>query len=581
MDIMRRAVQSFVFTLTLAAICHGQTSEPKTGGVDIAARETELLADLKALAAEAQKLEKPLARAAADAEIADAAWSLDREWSRTLLLEAFRRTLPAERERAAAPRPVGAAPRLRSSAERARDEIRARIFQIAGRDKSFAEQFRRDGVGPLDPQEENMIYSELAHRALAGGDRAAAIEYSLKTFDIDPTQGSATGVINDLALQDRAAADRLILKYIESLRPLPLSVKNGSLWRVSFTLNQLVFPNAIFFGPVRNIPPPGAEVPRAYVGYVLEAIARLAQTEPDGLRAARTFLLSAWLPLRQHAPELMPAFVELERITRTPGLSADLPTQSYEERDKELYERRDKDALKSERPDARSINSLINRGEFDTARKLIDKLPDGGEKEQLTEKLNASEAVSRTAKGDVAGATRLAERLTGAVSINRVYPAIIGKCAATKDQPCVTSLVYSAVKQLKASRRTPPAPPAGTPPSASPAEEEFDPVLAGLGQLAKSVAPLDAALAAEVLDEMVQAANRSRVDTEQGRLGFEAGVFRALARRDEFRARQSAEGLKDRLRRVTALAEIYQWRATELREQPVPISKIDKQGNPE
>jgi hypothetical protein len=93
---------------------------------------------------------------------------------------------------------------------------------------------------------------------------------------------------------------------------------------------------------------------------------------------------------------------------------------------------------------------------------------------------------------------------------------------------------------------------------------EFDPVLSGLGKLAKAVLPVDSLLASEVLDEMVGVANRSEIDTKQGRTGFDSDVFSKLAAKDEIRARSAAENLKDHLSRLVALAAIYQWKAKEL-----------------
>ncbi|HZB47115.1 MAG TPA: hypothetical protein VE360_17785, partial [Pyrinomonadaceae bacterium] len=80
----------------------------------------------------------------------------------------------------------------------------------------------------------------------------------------------------------------------------------------------------------------------------------------------------------------------------------------------------------------------------------------------------------------------------------------------------------------------------------------------------KAVAPLDGTLALNVLDEVVQAANRSDVDTTQGRTGLEIDVFEKLAAVDELRVRQAAGGLKQRLPRLAALAALAQWRAQQL-----------------
>jgi hypothetical protein len=71
-------------------------------------------------------------------------------------------------------------------------------------------------------------------------------------------------------------------------------------------------------------------------------------------------------------------------------------------------------------------------------------------------------------------------------------------------------------------------------------------------------------LALTVLNEVVQAANRSDVDTTQGRTGLEIDVFKKLADVDEIRVYQAANGLKQRLTRVVALAVLGQRRAQQL-----------------
>ena len=93
---------------------------------------------------------------------------------------------------------------------------------------------------------------------------------------------------------------------------------------------------------------------------------------------------------------------------------------------------------------------------------------------------------------------------------------------------------------------------------------KFDPVVMSLGKLAVSVAPMSDTLALEILDETVGAANRSMVDTTQGRTGFDPGIFRTLAPKNETRVIQAANDLKDALRQITALAAIYQWKAKDI-----------------
>ena len=146
----------------------------------------------------------------------------------------------------------------------------------------------------------------------------------------------------------------------------------------------------------------------------------------------RSTLLSAWLPSKAYAPELTGPFMQLEALSRTPGKDASLPTQSYEEADKERFRKKDNDALNSDEPSDLSIGSVIAREDFDTARKLISKLKDGDRKTQFTEQLNTKEAISLANKGDLLGAQNLGERLTKANSILQVYPLIIERYAARK-----------------------------------------------------------------------------------------------------------------------------------------------------
>ena len=123
-----------------------------------------------------------------------------------------------------------------------------------------------------------------------------------------------------------------------------------------------------------------------------------------------------------------------------------------------------------------------------------------------------------------------------------------------------------AMKQLKGVRSKPPAPnvPFGMPSEFMPTASERDGIVSTLGKLAKAVLPIDTLLGAQVVDEMVETANRSQLDTSQGRTGFDSDLFKNLAAKDEVRARSAAENFKDRLRRIVAIAAIYQWKAKEL-----------------
>jgi hypothetical protein len=163
--------------------------------------------------------------------------------------------------------------------------------------------------------------------------------------------------------------------------------------------------------------------------------------------------------LKQHAPELTEAFLELEVRRRRPNEDVPLPKTTLDDVYKKKYQERMRDSLGKEQADEQSINAALSRGDFDKARKLINKLGDGAQKIQFLESVNLREALSLAAKGDTVGAERLAARLNKAASILQIYPVVIEKCVAKKDQACATSLVSQAVRQLRQADATPATPP--------------------------------------------------------------------------------------------------------------------------
>jgi hypothetical protein len=547
---------------------------------DEALQKLALLSDVKTLAIEVPKLDGPLGRALADAEIADAAWTLDRDWAKSILREAYRLTYPTEEEQGKfGPEPPGTAPKPPTAIGRARSDVRKRILSVARRDKVFADQLVHDSSAHVTKDDRQMMYAQLARMALDEGDNEAASRSIQENMEVDPTQIVFVDLVNDLAIKDRAAADKLIIQCMADLSAVQLSNRDFSAGRADLMLRWLVFPNSIFPDPNKRIPNPGPAVMRAYVSHVIESLAVQEQREPGSLKLARSVLLSAWLPLNAYAPELRGRFMQLEALSRTPGKDASLPTQSYEEADKERFRKKDNDALNSNEPNDLSIGSVIAREDFETARKLISKLPDGERKTAFTEQVNTKEAISLGKKGDLLGAQSLAERLTRAGSILQVYPLIVQRYATNKDQIGASAAVHQAMRQLKNAGAKPTGAPAfGMPASFMLSAHESDPVLWSLGKLAKAVLPVDSLLASEVVDEMVVRANGIEIDTKQGRTGFDNDVFTKLAAKDEIRARSAAENLKDHLQRIVALAAIYQWKAKELeKETQNKAARTDRQ----
>lgn len=570
---MKRLILLSVLMCLVMPSYNGQSTKVKSGNSDdVALEKLWLLSDLQALEAKAVKLDAPLAKALAKAEIADAAWTLDQDWSTKLLHEAYELTLPDEEEQAKLRNiPAGSPPQLFSSNDRARGDIRSRVLSIARRNKDLADQLTQLGAKQMGSFEGHFRDAVLAHAALQEGDKEAAARYTIQSIEADPTQITAASVINEIATRDRISADQLILQYIERLRTFPLSSKNQSDARTFLILTELVRSPYNEQGPIQ---PPAPSVMKAYVSYMLEAMNNLDQREPGYLQRARLRFLGVWPTLQRYAPELTGAFMDLERRSRKPEDSSPIPMQtSMEDEYKAKYEKRVKEASESNQPDEAIIGSMISRGDFSKAHKLIDKLSDGPQKTQLTEMVNMREALSFAAKGNTFEAELLAEKLNKATSILQVYPAIISKCTAKKDQPCVTTAFYQAMKQLKRADIAPPTPPAGIPASIIATSREFDPVLSSLAKLAKAVAPISDTLALEALDETVSAANSSDVDTSQGRVGFDIDIFKILAPKNEQRAFQAATNLKDPLRQIIALAVIDQWKAKELSKKAEELTK--------
>jgi len=148
----------------------------------------------------------------------------------------------------------------------------------------------------------------------------------------------------------------------------------------------------------------------------------------------------------------------------------------------------------------------------------------------------------------------------------QVYPLIVQGYVKDKNQIAASEAVRQAMRQLKNASTKPASAGAksGMPVEYIPTASENDVMLATLGKLAKAVLPIDSLLASEVVDDIVVRANASRLDTTQARTGVDSELFKLLAEKDEIRARSAAESFKDRLRRIVALAAIYQWKATQL-----------------
>src|SRR5258707_1739083 len=218
----------------------GQLSPSGSSDDALANQRFALLSELQSLGARAKLLDHPLARALAEAEVADAAWFIDRDLAKQLLRDAYDLSSPGEEEQAKLRRPVGAPPRSTRAIDTARWNVQRRIMAVARRDKKFADELTQSLTEKLGPFEAEQTFASLAHEAIEDGDIDLGSKYIREAIDADPTQCNAAMEIGLLALKDRAAADQAIIDYVNHWRSVTLSPRNGSQMRVFYSLAILI-----------------------------------------------------------------------------------------------------------------------------------------------------------------------------------------------------------------------------------------------------------------------------------------------------------------------------------------------------
>lgn len=548
----------------------------------LAAQREALLQDLRALDAEAKELSRPVDAASARAEIADAAWALDREWAKKLLREATELTFPAEVDRRKVrERAVGARLQPPTPEDAARGMVRRRVLKIAGRNKVFAGELSDHIARELGGEAGVMQFAVLADAAVAEGKLEEAGEHIRRAMEIDPTLMTLASSINGLGARDRAAADRLIVEYVERLRALPLSAyaeHGGTALRVPFGFMLMLVPNstpAAWNDSTRTAP--GREAVRAYVTYVLDTLERLEQAQPGGSRQGRAMLMMTWQLLPENAPDLAPRFHALESLSRIPG--AKEPPLMNREQSGESYRRRVEDRLKVARQTKdpldveMAVSTLMSRDEFGEARKMLELLKDGDLRSKLAEEVNTRESLSLTRKGDTVGAEKVARQLTRPASVLRAFPPLVKLLVRNKDASSASILTNLAVRLIKEAEERGRANDTYVPTLLAPVAGSINPFkqsrsLLALSELAAAVEPLNADAALEILEEVVRSANQNRIISENGNPNFNTDVFMLLAGKDEPRVRQAAEALRDRLQRIAALAALHRGRAKSLVKSP-------------
>ncbi|HJQ30815.1 MAG TPA: hypothetical protein VJ866_01475 [Pyrinomonadaceae bacterium] len=594
---LTRTLLTLALLLTLITLCAGQTPTPaaqpdadaeaarQEEAAALAQRRAALLADLRALESESKELLRPLEAASARAEIAAAAWPLERDWAKSLLREALALTLPPESERERLRSiPVGGQLDSPSPEAIARSMIRSRVLKLASAEPEFARELAAATAAELGREQESAQYTQLASAAVGEGRLEEAADLVGRAIDAEPTLINISLTINEVAARDRAAGDRLALRYVEALRALPLSAfagQGGMNVRVPLNFMWILRPDAAALPGAARPSPAGREVVRAFLNFVLETAARVEQSHGDlgPLHA----MLAMLLPLAvEHAPELTAQFVSLERASRGPNSPAPALTtlnatkaaadKMYEERMK--LARQSKDPLELEV----AVSFAAGKKEFEEARKLLSLMKDGETKTRLGEMLDIRESQHLTETGDLTGAERLARQLTGATAVLQAYPPLVKRLAKQGDAGRAALLVDEAVRRLRESAEKDNSNDSFIPTALASVASSLrvfkqTRALLAMSELAIAVAPADTSAALDTLDALVETASKARVTSENGQPNFNAEAFAVLSAADDGRVRSAAGRLEDRVQRIAALAAVYRAEAARLEKDAAQFEK--------
>lgn len=544
-----RFVLAFSLLTIFSCLTSSQVEKPSPEQQDREQKLQELLSALQILDSQARGLRTTFARVRAETEIADSLWVLDESRAKELLIENFKLTFP-EKEPNTSISKGKVRSHIPSSTELAARDLRKRILEIASRDRNFVADLLKLQQEISDGLETHLAAASLAKQALDAGDQDTASQYIRSALQADPTEAPAGQVLKLLAQKDRAGADKIIVEYIGLLRSKP-SWSFDEMGRVYFVLLQLMFPS---LSGDQKVPPPGGSVMREFAFFVIETVTRFEQSGAD-LRRFRPMLLTSYAAIQRDAPDLMPAFTRLELKSRSESDSAAIPTmEATLKASRTSNEKTLNDTLENGYVDTPTIEAACRRNEFDKARKAVDRLPDAERRKQFFELIDTREAIALANMRRMSRAEALALKLGDASRIIEAYSILIPK--ADKDNAHKVFLAYRALDQLRKATAIPLPLPSGVPTQLTPSASVNDLRLSALNKLFFLAGSLDDELMQAILQETIQAINRTEVDSGQGRLGFDANVFKQVMSKDQVQAEQAANALTDPLRRIVALAVI-------------------------
>jgi hypothetical protein len=517
------------------------------------------LVDLRNLAI--GEVKSPVARAIALIEIGRITWSIDREEAKRSFREAYRLTLPSTAPDDPTQKLLMRAAAVRESI--VKTDLRRRLAGLIKSDKEFStELFGPKGDVPerADAYEK---YGILLSKAILANSTDSATDMILSLEDVAPMAVSGLdGLVNEIARTDRAAGDMLIAQILDRLRSTELSREQ---FPIILGLSRMIEPHGNAFSDNSGstyIAPPSPQVIRAYLYFLETYFNSVALTSPNTLGTMRPFIIHAADLSSRIAAELVPEFVALERMSRREGDTAWNPSLPADSRSSNED---------SDDAFAGKVSSLLSKGDFEKARDEIRQIHSENVRRDLFESVNYRESIESIKKGDLGKGEKLAMDLRLLPLVTSVYTLLIEKNVLFGNKLHAHELMSEVLTRIDTPVDS--EKPSSTSVKTERGQNSFDPRLAALNKLTRTVKGLDESLQLQFLDAMVAAANRSALDTSLGITGIDYELFGRVALGKPEQARKSALDFQDPLRRILALSSIADAKAKQTKTKPQPSAR--------
>jgi hypothetical protein len=200
---------------------------------------------------------------------------------------------------------------------------------------------------------------------------------------------------------------------------------------------------------------------------------------------------------------------------------------------------------------------LIRRGEFTKARDRIADIEDSDIRANLLDKANEENAKELLKNGDLPSAEKLIVELRDLDAAVRLYEKLILQHLQKGSRERASDLVSSLVVKLNRSiPRSSEEKPTATQTNIAAEAINQKNAFSILNRLIKNFSDVDDKIALQLLDAIVNLANRSKIDTTLGFTGLDYRVIKRLSKHNEERIRQVALACDDPLSRILILIKI-------------------------